>query len=186
MSIETILFETEEKMLKTEDHVVHEFHGVRTGKASPGLLENIMVEAYDSHMRLKELATISVPEPRMLMVQPFDQSTMKAVEKAIQSSGLGLNPASQGRFIRVVLPELSTERRQEFVKICKRMAEDGRIAIRNERRAAVEGLKKLKGVAGVSEDALEDAQAEVQKLTDQFIKKIDDHLVLKEREILTV
>ncbi len=186
MSIDEILFDTEEKMLKTEDHVVHEFSGVRTGKASPSLIENIMVEAYESHMRLKELATISVPEPRMLVVQPFDVSNVKAVEKAIQSSGLGLNPSTQGRFIRVVLPDLSTERRHEFVKIVKRMSEEGRVAIRSERRAALERFKKLKGTAGVSEDDLEGAEISAQKLTDQFIKRIDDHLALKEREILTV
>ena len=186
MSIDEILLETEEKMLKTEDHVVHEFSGVRTGKASPSLIENVQVEAYGSNMRLKELATISVPEPRMLMVQPFDQSTMKAVEKAIQQSGLGLNPATQGRFIRVILPELSNERRQEFVKLIKRMAEDGRVAVRNERRQAIEALKKLKGSAGVSEDDIKDAEAEVQKLTDQYIKRVDDHVAHKEKEILTV
>jgi len=104
----------------------------------------VMVEAYGSNMRLKELATITAPEARMLMVQPFDQSTMKAVEKGIQASGLGLNPASQGRFIRIVLPDLSSERRQEFVKICKRIAEEGRVAVRNERRQAIEALKKTK------------------------------------------
>lgn len=186
MSIDEILLETEEKMLKTEDHVVHEFSGVRTGKASPSLIENVQVEAYGSNMRLKELATISVPEPRMLMVQPFDQSTMKAVEKAIQQSGLGLNPATQGRFIRVILPELSNERRQEFVKLIKRMAEDGRVAVRNERRHAIEALKKLKGSAGVSEDDIKDAETEVQKLTDQYIKRVDDHVAHKEKEILTV
>jgi ribosome recycling factor len=186
MSIDEILLETEEKMLKTEDHVVHEFSGVRTGKASPSLIENVQVEAYGSNMRLKELATISVPEPRMLMVQPFDQSTMKAVEKAIQQSGLGLNPATQGRFIRVILPELSNERRQEFVKLVKRMAEDGRVAVRNERRQAIEALKKLKGAAGVSEDDIKDAETEVQKLTDQYIKRVDDHVAHKEKEILTV
>ena len=143
MTIDEILFETEEKMLKTEEHVVNEFHGVRTGKASPSLIENVMVEAYGSNMRLKELATISAPEARMLMVQPFDQSNMKAVEKAIQGSGLGLNPATQGRFIRVILPDLSAERRQEFVKLAKRMAEEGRVAVRSERRAAIESLKNL-------------------------------------------
>jgi ribosome recycling factor len=166
--------------------VVHEFSGVRTGKASPSLIENVQVEAYGSHMRLKELATISVPEPRMLMVQPFDQTVMKAVEKAIQQSGLGLNPATQGRFIRVILPDLSNERRQEFVKLVKRMAEEGRVAVRNERRHAIEGLKKLKGSAGVSEDDIKDAETEAQKLTDQYIKKIDDHVAHKEKEILTV
>ena len=186
MSIDEILFAAEEKMLKTEEHVIHEFSGVRTGKASASLIENLMVEAYESHMRLKELATISVPEARMLLVQPFDQSNVKAVEKAIQGSGLGLNPATQGRFIRVILPDLSSERRQEFVKIVKRMSEEGRVAIRSERRAAIEALKKLKGSGGVSEDDLETAEGDVQKLTDQYIRKIDDHLVLKEKEILTV
>ena len=186
MSIDEILLDAEEKMLKTEEHVVHEFTGVRTGKASSSLIENIMVEAYGSHMRLKEVATISVPEPRMLMVQPFDQSNVKAIEKGIRDAGLGLNPAVQGRFIRVVLPELSNERRQEFVKIVKRMAEDGRVAVRNERRMAIEALKKLKGSGGVSEDDIKDSEQEVQKLTDQYIGKIDAHVAHKEKEILTV
>jgi len=185
MAIDDILLETEEKMVKTEDHVLHQFAGVRTGKASPALIENIMVEAYGANMRLKELATIGTPEPRMLMVQPFDQSTVKAIEKAIQSSGLGLNPANQGRFLRIVLPELSTERRQEFVKLCKKFTEEGRVAIRNERRAALELLKKA-GKDGISEDEVEVAEKEVQKLTDGFIAKIEAHLVHKEKEILTV
>jgi ribosome recycling factor len=186
MSIDDILLETEDKMQKTEQHVVHEFTGVRTGKASPALIENVMVEAYDSHMRLKELATITAPEARMLMVQPFDQGTLKAIEKAIQSANLGLNPAVQGRFIRIVLPDLSTERRQEMVKLAKRLSEDGRVAIRTERRQAIELLKKTKGSAGVSEDDIKGAEEEVQKLTDQYIKKIDDHLAHKEKEIMTV
>jgi ribosome recycling factor len=186
MTIDDILLETEDKMQKTEDHVVHEFAGVRTGKASPSLLENVMCEAYGSHMRLKELATIAAPESRMLTVTPFDQANMKAIEKGIQAAGLGLNPAVQGRFIRVVLPDLSTERRQEFVKLCKRLAEDGRVAVRNERRAAIEALKKTKGTAGVSEDDIKGAETEIQKLTDQFVKKIDEHLAHKEKEIMTV
>jgi ribosome recycling factor len=151
MSTDEILLETEEKMLKTEEHLVGQFAGVRTGKASPSLIENIHIEAYGSHMRLKELATITAPESRMLMVQPFDISNMKAIEKGIQGANLGLNPATQGKFIRIVLPDLSTERRQEFVKICKKMTEDGRVAIRNERRQAMDLLKKAKN-DGTSED----------------------------------
>ncbi len=185
MALDDILLETDEKMEKTEKHVLHEFSGVRTGKASPALIENVMVEAYGSMMRLKELASINTPEPRMFMVQPFDQTTVKAIEKAIQSSGLGLNPANQGRFIRIVLPELSTERRQEFVKLCKRITEEGRVAIRNERRAAIEALKKA-AKEGVSEDELEVAEKEVQKMTDAYIAKIEAHLAQKEKEILTV
>ena len=186
MTIEEVIYDTEERMLKSEDHVLNQCSGVRTGKATPSLIENVMVEAYGSNMRLKELATITAPEARMLMVQPFDQSTMKAVEKGIQASGLGLNPASQGRFIRIVLPDLSSERRQEFVKICKRIAEEGRVAVRNERRQAIEALKKTKNDGGVSEDAIKTAEADVQKLTDSFIAKVDQHLAIKEKEIMTV
>jgi ribosome recycling factor len=185
MALDDILLETEEKMVKTEEHVVHQFAGVRTGKASAGLIENVMVEAYGANMRLKELASISTPEHRMLLVQPFDQATIKAIEKAIQSSGLGLNPANQGRFLRIVLPDLSTERRQEFVKLCKKYTEEGRVAIRNERRAALELMKKA-AKEGVSEDEVEVAETEVQKLTDSYIAKIEAHLVHKEKEILTV
>jgi ribosome recycling factor len=185
MSTDEILLETEEKMLKTEEHLVGQFAGVRTGKASPSLIENIRIEAYGSHMRLKELATITAPESRMLMVQPFDISNMKAIEKGIQGANLGLNPATQGKFIRIVLPDLSTERRQEFVKICKKMTEDGRVAIRNERRQAMDLLKKAKN-DGTSEDEVKGAEEEVQKLTDSYIKKLEDHLAHKEKEILTV
>lgn len=185
MSTDEILLETEEKMLKTEEHLVQQFAGVRTGKASPALIENVHVEAYGSHMRLKELATITAPESRMLMVQPFDISNTKAIEKAIQSANLGLNPATQGKFIRIVLPDLSTERRQEFVKLCKKITEEGRVAIRNERRQAMDLLKKAKN-DGTSEDEVKGAEEEVQKLTDSYIKKLEEHLVHKEKEILTV
>lgn len=185
MSTDEILLETEEKMLKTEEHLVQQFAGVRTGKASPALIENVQVEAYGSHMRLKELATITAPESRMLMVQPFDISTTKAIEKAIQSANLGLNPATQGKFIRIVLPDLSTERRQEFVKLCKKITEEGRVAIRNERRQAMDLLKKAKN-DGTSEDEVKGAEEQVQKLTDSYIKKLEEHLVHKEKEILTV
>ena len=185
MTIDEVLFDAEEKMLKTEDHILNQFAGVRTGKATPSLIENVMVEAYGSNMRLKELATITAPEARMLMVQPFDQANMKAIEKGIQASGLGLNPASQGRFIRIVLPDLSAERRQEFVKLCKKITEEGRVAIRNERRQAMDLLKKAKN-DGTSEDEVKGAEEEVQKLTDGYIKKLEEHLVHKEKEILTV
>jgi ribosome recycling factor len=184
--IDDILLETEEKMLKTEEHLTHQLAGVRTGKATPSLIEGVLVDAYGSMMRLRELATISAPEARMLMVQPFDAGNMKAIEKAIQSSNLGLSPAVQGRYIRIVLPELSTERRQEFVRICKDMTEAGRVALRTERRQALEALKKLKGAGGVSEDDIKTAESEVQKLTDQYIGKLDEHLAHKTKEILTV
>ncbi len=125
MALDDILLDTEEKMLKTEEVVQHEFSGVRTGKASPSLVENILVEVYGSQMRIRELAGITTPEPRMLLVQPWDAATLHPIEKAIQKSNLGLNPAVDKKFIRIFMPELSQERRMEFIKIVKKMAEDG-------------------------------------------------------------
>src|SRR5580692_3069365 len=142
MSPDEILLEAEDKMIKTEQVVVNEFAGVRTGKASASLIENIMVEVYGSQMRIRELAGITTPEPRQLLVQPWDMTSIQAIEKAIQKSNLGLSPATQGKNIRISFPELSAERRQEFVKITKKMAEDGRVAMRHVRRDAMEELKK--------------------------------------------
>ena len=147
MALDDVLLETEDRMTKTEEAVLKEFTGVRTGKASPSLVENILVEVYGSQMRLRELAGISTPEPRMLMIQPWDQGSTGPIEKAIQKSNLGLNPAVQGKFIRLVLPDLSTETRQKFVKTVKAMAENGKVAIRQIRRDAIEALKKDKVVA---------------------------------------
>ena len=186
MALDDILLEAEEKMIKTEEVVQHEFAGVRTGKASPALVENIMAEVYGSHMRLRELAGITTPEPRMLVIQPWDATTIHPIEKAIQKANLGLNPAIQGKIIRIVLPELSEERRHEFVKIVRKMAEDGRVAIRHVRRDALEHVKKESKSGGISEEDVEHAEKEVQKLTDQYIAKIDAHLQHKEKEIMHV
>jgi ribosome recycling factor len=186
MALDDILLEAEEKMIKTEQVVVHEFSGVRTGKASPALVENIVVEVYGSQMRVRELAGITAPEPRMLLVQPWDASTVHPIEKAIQKANLGLNPMVDKKFIRIVLPELSQERRVEFTKIVRKMSEDGRVAIRHVRRDAIEQLKKESKAGDITEDQLETAEKEVQKLTDDYIAKIDQHLALKEKEIMTV
>ena len=186
MPVDDILLEAEEKMLKTEEVVMNEFAGVRTGKASPSLFENILVEVYGSMMRIRELAGITAPEARMLLIQPWDTTSIQPIEKAIQKSNLGLNPAVQGKFIRLVLPELSTERRQEYVKLANKMTEHGRVAVRHVRRDAIEHLKKESKDSKISEDELEHAEKEVQKLTDQYIAKIDAHLAHKEKEIMTV
>ncbi len=186
MPLDDIILEAEEKMEKTEQVVHHEFSSVRTGKASPALVENVMVEVYGSHMRIRELAGITTPESRMIMIQPWDAATVQPIEKAIQKANLGLNPSVQGKFIRIVLPDLSAERRQELVKVAKKMAEDGRVAVRHVRRDALEALKKEEKSGGVSEEELEGAEKEVQKLTDQYIAKIDQHLAQKEKEIMTV
>jgi ribosome recycling factor len=186
MALDDILLEAEEKMIKTEEVVQHEFSGVRTGKASPGLVENIMVEVYGSQMRLREVAGITTPEHRMLVIQPWDATTVHPIEKAIQKANLGLNPAVQGKIIRIVLPELSEERRQEFVKIVHKMTESGRVAIRHVRRDAMEHVKKEAKNGGISEEDVEHAEKEIQKLTDQYIAKLEAHLQHKEKEIMTV
>ena len=186
MALDDILLEAEEKMAKTEEVVQHEFTGIRTGKASPTLVENIQVDVYGSMMRIRELAGITTPEPRMLLIQPWDAGTVHPIEKAIQKSNLGLNPTVDKKFIRIVLPELSQERRIEFTKIVRKMAEDGRVAVRHVRRDALENLKKGAKDGGITEDQVEAAEKEVQKLTDQYIAKIDQHLAHKEKEIMTV
>jgi ribosome recycling factor len=187
MALDDTLLEAEEKMAKTEEVVLKEFAGVRTGKASAGLVENIMVEVYGgSQMRIRELAGITTPESRVITITPWDKSTLQAIEKAIQKANLGLNPSVDRTLIRIVLPELSTERRQEFSKIAKKMAEDGRVAIRHVRRDAIEDLKKQGKAGGVTEDEEKHAEKEIQKLTDQYIAKIDAHLAHKEKEIMTV
>jgi ribosome recycling factor len=184
MSLDDFLLEAEDKMSKTEHVVVNEFAGVRTGKASPALVENIMVEVYGSNMRVRELAGITTPEPRTLTIQPWDVNSLHPIEKAIQKSNLGLTPSIQGKAIRLFFPELSEERRQEFVKIIRKMAEDGRVAIRHVRRDAMEQVKKHGHDSGTTEDEVKHAEKELQKLTDEYIAKLDVHLASKEKEIM--
>ena len=186
MTPDDILLEAEDKMIKTEQVVVNGFTSVRTGKASAALVENVTVEVYGAQMRIRELAGITTPEPRMLVVQPWDMNSLHPIEKAIQKANLGLNPAIQGKIIRLAFPELSQERRQEFVKISKKMAEDGRVAVRHVRRDAMEQLKKHAHDSGITEDEEKQAEKDLQKLTDQYTAKIDEHLVHKEKEIMTV
>jgi ribosome recycling factor len=155
MALDDILLEAEEKMTKTDEVVQHEFSGIRTGKASPVLVENIPVEVYGSQMRIRELAGITTPEPRVLAIQPWDASTIHAIEKAILKSNLGVTPAVQGKLIRLVMPELSQERRQEMVKVVHKLAEDGRVAIRHVRRDAIEAVKKESKAGGVAKDQVE-------------------------------
>ena len=186
MPIDDILLEAEDKMQKTEHVVQNEFSGVRTGKASPALVENITAEVYGAQMRIRELAAITTPEPRMLVIQPWDINNLHPIEKAIQKSNLGLNPAIDKKILRIVFPELSQERRIEFTKIVKKMAEDGRVAIRHVRRDAIEKLKKEGKAGGITEDEVQHAEKEIQKLTDDYIAKVDTHLAHKEKEIMTV
>jgi len=186
MALDDYLLEAEEKMMKTEQVVVNEFVGIRTGKASPSLVENLVVEVYGSQMRIRELAGITTPEPRALTIQPWDVNSLHPIEKAIQKSNLGLTPSIQGKAIRLFFPELSQERRQEFVKIIRKMAEDGRVAVRHVRRDTMEQIKKHGHDSGITEDEVKHSEKELQKLTDEYIGKLDAHLAAKEKEILTV
>ena len=186
MPLDDILLEAEDKMLKTETVITNEFAGVRTGKASPALVENIIVEVYGSQMRIRELAGITTPEPRAIHIQPWDANSVHPIEKAIQKSNLGLNPQIQGKTIRLFLPELSEERRLELCKYIRKLTEDGRVAIRHVRRDAMEGLRKEKAAGIIPEDDEKHGEKELQKLTDDYIAKIDGHLTSKEKEIMTV
>src|SRR5262245_39145672 len=168
------------------DALRREFAGLRTGRASTHLLDSVVVKAYGSDMPLAQVGTVNVPEPRRITVQVWDRSLVSAVEKAIRDGGLGLNPASDGQLVRVPLPELSQERRAELSKIAHKYAEQGRVAVRNVRRDAMDSLKKMEKDHKISEDEHRKRPDEVQKLTDQHIKLIDDALAQKEKEIMQV
>jgi ribosome recycling factor len=163
-----------------------EYAGLRTGRASASLLEPVQVDAYGSHMPLNQVGTVSVPEPRLLSVQVWDRSMVKAVEKAIREAGLGLNPQTEGQVIRVPIPDLSEERRRELTKVAAKYAEQARVAVRNVRRDGLEPLKKKEKDGEISQDQHRKLQTEIQHLTDEFIKKFDDILHQKEKEILQV
>jgi ribosome recycling factor len=186
MTAEEILFEAEMAMEKSVDYMVHEFAAVRTGKASPALVENVDVEAYGSTMKLKQLALITTPEPRLLVVQPFDASTVQTIEKALKESKIGITPAVDGKIIRLPIPELSEERRKDLVRSLRQMAEEARVRVRGNRRTAMEESKKLQKSGGLTEDQLRDLEGDVQKLTDRFVKSIDEHLERKDAEVMKV
>jgi ribosome recycling factor len=186
MDPDEILLETEASMEKGVDYMNHEFAAVRTGKASPAIVENIDVQAYGATMKLKQLALITTPEPRLLVIQPFDASTVKDIERAIKESNVGINPSVDGKIIRLPIPALSEERRKDLVKSIKHMAEESRVRVRSARREGIDSLKKAQKEGEVSEDELETYEKEVQKLTDNFVKKIDEALAAKEAEVMKV
>jgi ribosome recycling factor len=168
------------------EHARNEFNTVRTGRASAALLDRIVIDYYGQETPLKQLATINVPEPRMLTIQPFDPSSMKQIEKAIQESDLGLTPSNDGKVIRLPIPQLTEERRKELVKVVRHLAEEGRIAVRNVRRDVLHHMKELVNKGEVGADEEHRGEERVQKLTDERIKTIDDALKHKEAEILEV
>ncbi|HLO77047.1 MAG TPA: ribosome recycling factor [Magnetospirillum sp.] len=173
-------------MENTVEVLKKEFTGLRTGRAHASLLEPVVVEAYGQTMPLTQCATVGVPEPRMLTVQVWDKGQVKAVEKAIRESGLGLNPQTEGQMIRVPIPPLNEERRKELQKVAGKYAEQARVAVRNVRRDGMDGLKKLEKDGHISEDEIKKHEKEIQALTDETVKRIDDTLANKEKEILQV
>jgi ribosome recycling factor len=177
-----LLTEATTKMKKALDFTLHEFSSIHTGKATPVMVEGVMVEAYGSQMRLKECAAITTPDSRMIQIQPWDASLTKAIEKAIQTANLGFNPVVDGKIVRVPLPDMSRERRQEFVKTAARIAEEGRVHIRNVRRDIMESVKKAK----LPEDESKRLEKDVQAATDKAIKDIGEHYTAKEKELLAV
>ena len=176
------LDQTKQRMEASLESLRKEFSGLRTGRASTNLLDNVHVDAYGSMMPMNQVGTVGVPEPRLLTVQVWDKGLVKNVEKAIRDAGLGLNPQPDGQLVRVPLPELSQERRQELAKIAGKYTESARVAVRNVRRDAMDGLKKAQK-DGLSEDEHKVQSDKVQKLTDDYIKKVDEALAAKEKEI---
>lgn len=182
----SVLTDANARMKKAVDHTLHEFSTIHTGKASPAMVESVMVEAYGSMMPLKGCAAITTPDPRMIQIQPWDKGVLRAIEKALQMANIGVNPVVDGTLIRLPFPELSRERRQEFVKTAQRLAEEGRVAVRHVRRDAMEAAKKLKKDSKISEDDEKRLEKDVQTATDKAIKDIDSHLASKEKDLLTV
>ena len=177
--------EMEENMQKAQEAMKNDFSAIRTGKASPALVENITVEYYGAKSRIRDIAGIATPEARLITIQPWDQSAVKLIEKAIQESNLGISPVSDGRVIRLPIPPLSQERRLTLGKQVKSRAEEARVAVRNIRRDGNDAFKKLKG-SDISEDEIKDLEDDLQKMTDKYIKKIDGAVEVKTKEVMTV
>lgn len=184
--MQKVLDEAKARMEKVVEAAKRELSTLRTGRANPALLDRVEVEAYGTKMPLNQVAIVSVPEPRMIVVQPYDKSTIHAIDKAIRIADLGFNPASDGNVLRIAIPPLTEERRKELVKVAKKICEDMRVAVRNVRRDSNEALKKLEKDKEITEDDLKKGQNEVQKLTDDYIAKIDGILADKEKEIMEV
>ncbi len=184
--IDELLEDAGERMVKSVEAVRHEFSSVRTGRASPALLDRIAVDYYGAITPLRQLATISAPEARLLTIQPYDKSSIKAIERAILESDVGLTPNNDGNVIRLTVPELTEERRRQMVKVARQIAEEGRVAIRNIRRDVMHDLRELKEAGEAGSDDEHRAEGELQRLTDGRVKELDELLKLKEAEIMEV
>jgi ribosome recycling factor len=184
LPLQKLTHDAEEELKKAVDATVREFSEIRTGRANPSLVEGIMVECYDTHMPLKQVANISVPEPRLIAIHPWDPSNIGAIERAILKSELGINPVNDGKLIRISIPALTKERIEELKKVLHKTAEHGRVSIRTVRRDAMDAVKKMEDAKEITEDARFKEQDEIQKLTEKYTKKIDEFLVNKEKELV--
>jgi len=178
--------EAEARMKKAVEATAREFNTIRTGRASPALLESVTVEYYGAKTPVSQLATITAPEPRLLVLQPWDKTLVKEIQKAIAASHLGLNPTTDGQTLRILIPELTQERRLELTKVVRKIAEDGRIAVRNVRRDIIEEIRKAEKAKQLSEDESRREQQEIQKITDEYIAQIDELLAAKEQELMNL
>ncbi len=181
-----IIKSADEKMLKSIDSLKSEFATVRAGRANPSILNKISVDYYGTPTPINQIAAISVPDPKTIVIQPWDGSVLKEIEKAILTSELGINPANDGKIIRIIIPPLTEERRKALVKDIHKMAENAKVAVRNIRRDFMDKLKAMKKDSAITEDELKDGENQLQKTTDKYIKMVDDILKEKEQEILTV
>lgn len=185
-SLDDVLLESDDRMQKSVEFLQKELAGLRTGKASPALVEHVTVDYYGAPTRLREIANISAPEARLLVINPYDPTSLGAIEKAILAANIGVTPVSDGRIIRIPIPELSEERRKELTKVARRLAEEARVAIRNVRRDANEAIKALEKGGKITEDERDAGLKEIQNYTDTHIKKVDDLLAAKEKELMAV
>jgi ribosome recycling factor len=184
--VEAVFEDTREKMARALEHARGELGAIRTGRAAPALVEKLVVEYYGSHVALQQIAGIQVPEAKVLLISPYDKVSLKAIEKAIQGSDLGVNPNNDGSVIRLTFPPLTEERRRQMVKVAHTKAEDGRVAVRNVRRAARKDLEALEKDGEISSDDLERAEKELERLTHEFVAEVDRSLQHKEDELLAV
>jgi ribosome recycling factor len=185
-SLDDVMLDAEEKMDKSLAVLKEQFSGLRTGKASPALVENVSISYYGTQTRLRELAGISTPEPRLIVINAYDPTALPEIEKAILAANLGVTPRNDGRVIRVPIPELNEERRKEIVKVARRESEEARVAVRNVRRDANEWIKKLQKDGKITEDERDQALADIQKTTDEHVARIDTELKTKETEVMAV
>ena len=184
--VELVLEEAKEKMEKSIDAFSNELVNIRTGRANPSMLDRVMVEYYGSPMPINQIASVSAPEPQMIVIKPYDKSILKDIEKAVQVANLGFNPQNDGDLVRILVPKLTEQTRKELVKDAKKLAEDNKVAVRNVRREAMDQLKKLQKDSAISEDELKRYSDDVQKVTDKYIETIDKVSKEKEQDIMSI